>query len=90
MKCIINCVKCLTDKVVAWTNCIIAPLSIGFIVTKAYEVPKINDISWTYIVLPTVALVTFNVTYYSCCRLLLRPRGDAMAKDIELGTIRKK
>ena len=55
---------------VSLADLIIVALSIGFIVTKAYEVPKINDISWTYIVLPTVALVTFNVTYYSCCRLL--------------------
>lgn len=88
MKCVVKCLKCCTDKVVAYANCLAAPPSIGLIVAKAYEVPKINDVSWGYIIAPTAIIVGVNIAYYSCCRFILNRHGTtSLSKETELNQV---
>ena len=84
MRCVVKCVKCCTDRVLGTINCLIAPPSVGLIIAKAYEVPKINDISWGYVVSPLLALTGFNFAYYTCCRFLLDKREGSSKREVEL------
>ena len=84
MRCVVKCVKCCTDRVLGVVNCLIVPPSVGLIIAKAYEVSKIDDISWSYVVSPLLALTGFNFAYYTCCRLLLEKREGFSKGEIEL------
>jgi len=82
-----KCINCCTDRVLGTINCLIAPPSVGLIIAKAYEVPKIDDISWGYIVSPLLALTGLNFVHYTCCHLLLDKRGGSSKREVELTDI---
>ena len=85
MVCIIKCIKCCTDRALSVVNCVGVPGATGLIVAKAYDVPKIEDIEWTYIMFPTMVLVALNVSYYTFCQLLIKKRNGE--KNIELSSV---
>jgi len=88
MVCIIKCIKCCTDRVLGAINCVGVPGATGLIIAKAYDVPKIDDIEWGYIMLPATTLVTLNIAYYTCCKLLLQKKKSQQDEvDIELGPV---
>ena len=85
MVCIIKCIKCCTDRALGAVNCIGVPVATGLIIAKAYDIPKIDDIEWGYIMFPTAALLAINMSYYTCCRILLKKsRSDT---EVELSVL---
>jgi len=74
MICIIRGLKCCTDRLMRTINCLGVPVSTGLIIAKAYNVPKIDELEWGYIMAPSTSLVVLNLTYYACCRTLLQKK----------------
>ena len=89
MICIIRGLKCCTDRLMRTINCVGVPVSAGLIIAKAYAVPKIDELEWGIAVMPAVAITTLNISYYTCCRILLNksPKNENDSNDLELGPI---
>ena len=87
MQCLVECVKCCTDKAVSAINCVGIPASGALIVSKSYELSFTKDISWGYTVMPAAALVIGNIAYFTCCRVIkkkAKPKPFSDDKPMEL------
>ena len=81
MICIIRGLKCCTDRLMRTINCLGVPVSTGLIIAKAYNMPKIDELEWGYIMVPGTSLVVLNLTYYACCHALLQKKEN---NEVEL------
>ena len=79
MQCLVECVKCCTDKALAAINCVGIPTASVLIISKGYAVPYTENISWGYTILPAASLVVGNIAYFTCCRII---RKKARPKPI--------
>lgn len=80
MRCLFNCCiticKFFTDKLLYLLNLLIIIPLILCIVLKSYDSRGLRDVSWSWLILPIVLIIVFDILYCLFCKYIYCIKRD--------------